>query len=72
MSDSSLTYLKFENGETVQCEHPDDALAKIREMSEFEGKVTMTQQSMPSGFSQTLEYDPVSDDWMPPSNKGAE
>jgi hypothetical protein len=41
-------------------------------MSTIEGSVTMIQQSLPSGFGQTLEYDPVADDWMPSSNKGAD
>lgn len=72
MSDRSLTFLKFENGDIVTCEHPDDALAKIRAMPKIEGPVIMTQQSLPSGFGQTLEYDPVADDWMPSSNNGAE
>jgi hypothetical protein len=69
MTDNSLTFLEFENGDILRCEHPDDALAKIRAMPKVEGVVTMTQKSLPSNFSQTREYDPVSDDWMPSSKK---
>lgn len=72
MTDKSLTFLEFENGDIVQCANPDDALAKIRAMPKIEGVVTMKQQSLPGGFSQTLDYDPVSDDWVPTSKKGAD
>lgn len=72
MSDRNLTFLTFENGDVVMCENPNDALAKIRAMPKIGGPVILTQQSLPSGFSQTLKYDPVTDDWMPSSNNGAE
>lgn len=70
MSGRSLTFLTFANGDIVKCEHPDDALTKIREISGEKERITMTQQSIPDGFSQTLEYDPLSDDWVAPSGKG--